>query len=112
MKSLLAAVLLLLITLGCGGYGSGSGMGMTPAAAPQISPGSGTYSTPFSVTISDSSPGAVIYVTTDGSMPSLSSPIYQGPLTLTQPGQVRVQAIAGAGGYSTSPVATANYTLQ
>jgi hypothetical protein len=112
MKSLFAALVLLSIGLGCGGYGSGSGMGMTPAAAPQISPGSGTYSTPFRVTISDSTPGAVIYVTTDGSMPSLSSPIYQGTLTLTQPGQVQVQAIAAAGGYSTSSIAVANYTLQ
>ena len=112
MKSLLAVSLLLSINLGCGGYGSGSGMGMTAAAPPQTSPSSGTYSTPLTVTISDSTPGAVIYVTTDGTMPRLSSPIYQGPFSLTQAGAVRVQAVASAGGYSTSSVAVANFTLQ
>jgi hypothetical protein len=112
MKSLLAVSLLLLLNLGCGGYGSGLGMGMTPAAAPQISPSSGTYATPQTVTIGDSTPGAVIYVTIDGTMPTLSSPIYQGPFSLTQAGAAKVQAIASAGGYSTSSVAVANFTLQ
>jgi len=112
MKSLLAVSLLLLIDLGCGGYGSGLGMGMMPAAAPQITPSSGAYATPLTVTIGDSTPGAVIYVTTDGTMPTLSSPIYQGPFSLTQAGAVKVQAIASAGGYSTSSVAVANFTLQ
>jgi hypothetical protein len=111
MKSLFAGILLLLlVTLGCGGYGSG--MGNTPAAMPQIAPASGTFSTPLTVTISDSTPGAVIYVTTDGTMPTLSSHIYQGPFALTQAGTAKVQAIAAAGGYSTSPVAVANLTLQ
>jgi hypothetical protein len=87
-------------------------MGNTPAPTPSISPGSGTYSTPLAVSISDSMPGTVIYVTTDGSMPTLSSPIYQGPFSLTQGGPVKVQAIAAAGGYSTSPVAVASFTLQ
>ena|SRR5215469_2821687 len=112
MKSLLAVSLLLLINLGCGGYGSGLGMGMMPAAAPQISPSSGTYATPQTVKVGDSTPGAVIYVTIDGTMPTLSSPIYQGPFSLTQAGSVKVQAIASAGGYSTSSVAVANFTLQ
>lgn len=112
MKSLLAVSLLLLINLGCGGYSSGSGMGMTAAAPPQTSPSSGTYATPLTVTISDRTPGAVIYVTTDGTMPTLSSPIYQGPFSLTQAGAVKVQAVASAGGYSTSSVAVANFTLQ
>lgn len=111
MKSLLlAAVLLLLVTLGCGGYGSG--MGTTPAAVPQIAPAAGSYSTPLTVTVSDSLQNAVIYVTTDGSMPTLSSPVYHGPFTLSQPGQVTVRAIAAAGGYSTSSAAIANFTLQ
>jgi Chitobiase/beta-hexosaminidase C-terminal domain len=108
MKSLLLGILVLIFNLGCGGYGSG--MGMTPAPAPMISPGSGTYSTPLSVTIADSAPSAVIYVTVDGSMPSLSSPVYKGPFMITQ--SAKVQAIAAAGGYSASPVAVANFTLQ
>ena len=108
MKSLLLGVLVLLFDLGCGGYGSG--MGMTPAAVPAIAPASGTYSTPLAVTITDSVPNAVIYVTVDGSTPSLSSPVYHGPFMITQ--SAKVQAIAAAGGYSSSPVAIANFTLQ
>ena len=110
MKLLWVGILTLIFNLGCGGYGMGTGM--TPAVAPQIAPNSGTYATPLTVTISDSTPGAVIYVTIDGSMPSLSSPVYHGPFALTQAGQVTVQAIAAAGGYATSPVAAATYTLQ
>jgi hypothetical protein len=108
MKFLLVGILSLLINLACGGYGSG--MGMTPAPAPAITPASGTYSTPLTVTISDSVQNAVIYVTVDGSMPSLSSPVYHGPFMITQSAQVR--AIVAAGGYNTSPVTMANYTLQ
>ena len=110
MKLLWIGFLTLAFNLGCGGYGSG--MGTTPAAAPQIAPGSGTYSTPLTVTISDSTPNAVIYVTTDGSTPTLSSPVYHGPFMLTQPGQAQVKAIAAAGGYATSAVTVANVTLQ
>ena len=110
VKLLWVGILTLVFNLGCGGYGSG--MGTTPAATPQIAPSSGMYSTPLTVTISDSLPGVVIYVTTDGSMPSLSSPVYHGPFSLTQSGQVKVQAIVSAGGYSSSPVAVATYTLQ
>lgn len=108
MKLLLVGILSLLINLGCGGYGSG--MGTTPAPAPAIAPAGGSYSTPLTVTISDSVQSAVIYVTVDGSTPSLSSPVYHGPFMLTQ--SAKVQAIAAAGGYNTSPIAIANFTLQ
>jgi hypothetical protein len=85
-------------------------MGMTAAPAPAVSPASGTYPTPLTVTIQDSLQSATIYVTIDGSMPTLSSPIYRGPFSITQ--SAKVQAIAVNNGYSTSPVAVANYTLQ
>ena len=111
MKLFLASILLLLLVgTGCGGYGSG--MGTTPAATPSIAPASGTYPVPLNVTISDSLMNATIYVTTDGTTPTLSSPIYRGPITLSQTGNVQVQAIAAAGGYNTSSVAIANFTLQ
>ena len=110
MKCLIIATLILLTTVGCGGYGSG--MGNTPAPVPAIAPASGTYATPLNVTISDSLMNATIYFTTDGSTPTLSSHIYQGPFQLTQAGQVTVRAIAAAGGYSTSAGTSANFTLQ
>ena len=108
MKLLLFAIFVIVINLGCSGYGPG--MGMTPAPAPAIAPASGTYSTPLTVTITDSVQNAVIYVTVDGSMPSLSSPVYHGPFMITQ--SAKVQAIVSAGGYNTGPVAIANFTLQ
>lgn len=110
MRFLPAAIVLLLINLGCGGYGSG--MGMSAAPAPQIAPSNGSYSTPLTVTITDSAKNVVIYMTTDGSMPTLNSPVYSGPFMLTQAGPVMVQAIAASGGYRTSTVAIANFTLQ
>ena len=108
MKAVLFAVLILIINLGCGGYGSG--MGTAPAPAPAIAPGSGTYSTPLAISISDNLPNATIYVTLDGTMPTLSSPVYHGPFMITQ--SAKVQAIASAGGYTASQVAVANFTLQ
>ncbi len=108
MKALLLSIALLLATVGCGGYGSG--MGLTPASMPRISPRPGTLPTPQTITITDNQQGATVYFTTDGSMPTLSSPIYRGPFMITQ--STTVQAIAAAGGFSTSTVAIANYTLQ
>lgn len=108
MKLLWVGILALIINLGCGGYGSG--MGMTTAPAPAISPVSGTYPTPLTVSIQDGLQNATIYVTVDGSTPTLSSPIYRGPFSITQ--STKVEAIAVANGYSTSPVGVANFTLQ
>ncbi len=108
MKLLWVGVLALIMNLGCGGYGSG--MGMTAAPTPAISPASGTYPTPLTVSIQDGLQGATIYVTVDGSMPTLASPIYRGPFGIVQ--SAKVQAIAVVNGYSTSPVGVANFTLQ
>jgi hypothetical protein len=108
MKVLLLCGLLLLTSVGCGGYGSG--MGMTPAPMPMFSPPAGTYPTPQTITITDTLGSATIYYTTNGTAPTLSSQIYRGPFMITQ--TTRVEAIAAAGGYRTSAVAIADYTLQ
>lgn len=81
----------------------------TPTATPVFSPAGGTYSAAQSVTITDATPGAVIYYTMDGSTPTANSPVYTGALTITAT-QI-VQAIALASGYSLSSVASATYTL-
>jgi Chitobiase/beta-hexosaminidase C-terminal domain len=108
MKALLLCGLLLMTSLGCGGYGSG--MGMKTAPAPTFSPPTGTYPAPQTITINDGVGFAAIYYTIDGTTPTLASPPYRGPFVITQ--TTRVEAIAAAGGYITSPVAIADYTLQ
>ena len=110
MKSLLICIAILLCTLGCGGYGSGS-MGTTAAPAPLFAPPSGTYNGPQQmITIADSLQGVTIYYTTDGTMPTLASPVYGGPFAITR--STRIQAIAARNGYSVSSVTIADYTLQ
>jgi len=78
-------------------------------AAPQFSPGAAKYSTEQVVTISDPTPGATIYYTTDGSTPSTSSTKYTTPITVSS--TETINAIAVATGYVTSPVASATYTI-
>jgi hypothetical protein len=82
----------------------------TPVAAkPTFSPGSGTYSSTQTVTISSSTPGATIYYTTDGSMPTTASQSYSGPVTVSQ--SETISAIAVASGYANSPIASATYVI-
>lgn len=107
MISLVAAVLI--SGLGCGGYGSKSNSMATPAATPQISPPGGMYSGVVTVTMSDSMAGAIIYFTTDGTTPTVSSPRYAGPITVTH--SMTIQAIAVVGGYQTSAVAAAMFVV-
>ena len=80
------------------------------AAPPVISPAAvGTFSTPQKVTISDSTPGATIYYTTNGTTPTTSSPVYTGQITVSS--TTTVEAIAIAYGYSLSNASVATYTI-
>jgi hypothetical protein len=79
------------------------------AATPTFSPPAGTYNAVQSVSIGDSTPGAVIHYTTDGSTPGAGSPVYAGPLHISA--TTTVQAIAIASGYSPSAVTQASYTI-
>jgi len=78
-------------------------------ATPTFSPVGGTYSTPQSATISDTTAGAVIYYTTDGTTPTTSSPQYSGPISVVA--STTIKAIAVSNSVS-SYVGTATYTLQ
>ena len=64
----------------------------------------------MTVTITDSTPGATIYYTTDGSTPTTSSTPYTGPISVTQTTTIR--AMAAASGMADSDVASATYTIQ
>lgn len=76
-------------------------------ATPTILPAAGIYPSAQSVTIADTTPGAAIYYTTDGTTPSTSSTIYASPITVTS--SETVQALAASSG--NSAIASAAYTI-
>jgi hypothetical protein len=78
-------------------------------ATPVISPSAGTYTSVQSVTITDSTAGAAIYYTTNGTMPSAGSTQYAGSITVGS--TETIEAIAIVNGYTNSAVATAAYTI-
>jgi hypothetical protein len=79
------------------------------AALPTFSLPDGTYDSSQTTTISDGTPRAAIYYTTDGSTPSTSSTQYTAPITIST--TERIEAIAVASGYLNSEVAWGTYTI-
>jgi LysM repeat protein len=77
--------------------------------APAFSPAAGSYSTTQSVTVSDSTAGATIYYTTNGTTPTTSSTKYTGAITVSA--TETLEAISVESGYCSSPAATAPYTI-
>jgi N-acetylneuraminic acid mutarotase len=82
---------------------------LPPASAPAFSVPGGTYTSIQTVSISDSTPGAAIYYTTDGTTPTTASTAYSGPITVNA--TETIQATAVAPGYSASPLASAAYII-
>jgi subtilase family serine protease len=80
-----------------------------PAAAPAFSLAQGTYTSAQPISLSDTTPGATIYYTTNGSTPTTSSTPYSGPITVST--TETIEAVAIASGYSLSPVNSATYTI-
>ncbi len=82
------------------------------APAPTFSPGSGSYSSPpVAVSISDTASGATIYYTVDGSIPTTNSTSCPNPCGLSVSTTTTLKAIASGGGYVSSNVAVATYTI-
>jgi subtilase family serine protease len=79
------------------------------AATPKISPSGGKYASSQKIAISDSASGAVLYYTTNGSVPTRNSTRYTAAITVST--SETVKALAVASGFSNSAVATATYTL-
>jgi hypothetical protein len=79
------------------------------AAAPTFSPVAGTYTSAQSVKLADSTTSATIYYTTDGTTPTNASTRYVGAISVKR--TETIKAIAYAGGYTPSPVASAVYTI-
>ncbi|HEV2305101.1 MAG TPA: chitobiase/beta-hexosaminidase C-terminal domain-containing protein, partial [Candidatus Acidoferrales bacterium] len=81
-----------------------------PPATPVISPGSESVTSPVNVTITDSTTGATIYYTLDGSTPSpTNGTVYTTAFWLTTSTTVRAMASSSGGN---SPVASAVYTIE
>ncbi len=84
--------------------------GSTQAQAPVISPAGQSFTGSLQVTITDSTPGASIYYTTDGTTPTPASKLYTGPFSVST--TTTVSATASAAGYLQSSVVSQTYTLQ
>lgn len=83
---------------------------VTAPTASTAAPGTGTYTTPQSVTVSNASdPGAALHFTVDGSTPDAGSPTVSGPLTISESRTLKVVAIDTAG--NVGPVAEFVYTF-
>ena len=81
------------------------------AATPSFSPAPGTYSSAQSVTLSDTTAGASIYYTTDGTTPTTGSSLYNPGTPIPVSSSMTIKAIAVASGYANSPVASAAYVI-
>jgi Chitobiase/beta-hexosaminidase C-terminal domain/Pectate lyase superfamily protein len=77
-------------------------------ATPSISPVTGTYTATQDVTISDATQGSTIYYTTNGTVPTSSSNVYTGPISIAV--SSTVEAIAVLTG-SSSGVASSTITI-
>ena len=81
----------------------------TTLPAVTFSPAPGTYKSAMAVTMSESTPGAVIYYTTNGTTPTTSSTQYGGALWLNA--SETLNAIAVVKGHTNSPVVTGTFTI-
>ncbi len=79
-------------------------------ANPVFSLAGSTYTGLQTLTITESTPGAVVYYTIDGQTPTTSSAVYSQPLSIPISETVNAIAVSQAG--AASPVVTAAYTIQ
>lgn len=79
------------------------------AATPEISAPTGVYEDTQYVTISSATEGATIYYTTDGTMPTTKSKVYDGVFPVSSTSTVK--AIAVKDGYITSVMASSTITI-
>ncbi len=79
------------------------------AATPTVSPAAGTYNAIQSITLKDSTPGATIRYTLDGTYPTTSSPLYTGPIKATK--TTAIIATASAPNFNASSAVRATYTV-
>jgi len=95
------------------GVTNGSGLTVTKDTVgpgpPVSTPPPGRYINAPSVTLSSSEPNAVVHFTTDGSAPTMSSPVYDKPIAVTSSQTIRAFAVDAAD--NPGPVVTLPYQL-
>ena len=79
-------------------------------ATPTFAPAAGTHGAPLTVTITCTTPDALIYYTTDGATPTDQSQPYTAPVIL-EAGQYTMKAIAYKTGMTPSEVASVDYLV-
>lgn len=78
-------------------------------STPSVSPLGGTYTSAQTVTLSVAESGATLHYTTDGSTPTVASPIYSTPISITT--TTTLQVIAVKAGMADSDVLSAVFTI-
>jgi hypothetical protein len=86
-----------------------TGTATQTAATPIFSPAVGTYTSAQSVVITDSTTGATIYYTTNGTTPTTASTKYTAAIAVST--TETIKALAVLTGYTNSAVASATYTI-
>jgi hypothetical protein len=77
---------------------------------PSFSPATGSYTGTQNITISSPTPGGVIYYTTNGTTPTLTSAVYTSPLVISQTASI-IANVTGVPGYSTSGPVRGTYVF-
>ncbi|HNY12360.1 MAG TPA: chitobiase/beta-hexosaminidase C-terminal domain-containing protein, partial [Candidatus Wallbacteria bacterium] len=80
------------------------------AANPVFSPAAGSFESVQNVTVTSLTMGASIYYTEDGSVPTVASTLYSGPISVSS--TKTIKAIAIKTGMNSSDIVTAEYVLQ
>jgi hypothetical protein len=88
-----------------------AGTQASTAAQPSFSPNGGTSDTAQTVVVASTTPGSTIYYTTDGSIPTSSSPSIVSGGTITVSASETVTAIASASGFNPSAPSSATFTI-
>ena len=83
---------------------------VTACSTPSAYPGSRTFTGSLDVYLSCATPNAVIHYTTDSSVPTADSPVYDGPIHIT--GSTTISAVAMFSSLEPSGVMVEMYTLQ
>lgn len=83
--------------------------GQETVATPTFDPAGATSADPVSVTMSTTTAGATIYYTLDSSTPTQSSPLYSGPITISESAILKAKAFKD--GLNPSGTASALFTI-